>query len=111
MFYIMRGYKSFEGSQKSSKDFYQNKINWQVIDINDSRAGDIIAYFTNETPSDPGGHVEILAEPAKATGIYYVYNCGDNNTIQTPGTNEFPEACSTSWASKYEYVILRPPAN
>lgn len=91
------GFTEFEGYQKTSGVFTSNPWGWEEVSVSEAQPGDIVTY---------SGHVEIIA--ADAGDRFRVYNCGDDKTIQTAGTDEYPETCVS--ANKNTVLkIIRPP--
>ncbi len=92
------GFTEFEGYQKTSGVFTSNPWGWQEVSVSEAQPGDIITY---------SGHVEIVA--GDAGDRFRVYNCGGNESISSPGTDELPESSISGYTKGNILKVIRPP--
>lgn len=92
------GFTEFEGYQKTSAVFTSNPWGWQEVSVSEAQPGDIITY---------SGHVEIVA--GDAGDRFRVYNCGGNESISSPGTDELPESSISGYTKGNILKVIRPP--
>lgn len=92
------GFTEFEGYQKTSSTFTSNPWGWQEVSVSEAQPGDIITY---------SGHVEIVA--GDAGDRFRVYNCGGDESISSPGTEELPESSVSGYTKGSILKVIRPP--
>ena len=83
--------------QETSGTFYDNEWGFEVVSVADEQAGDILVY---------SGHVEIVAEYGTSTH-FRVYNCGGDSSIQSAGTDDYPESSMSGHSKSQVLKVLR----
>lgn len=96
--YYCAGYNnSIDGTRPSSMSMYDEWSNIKFYDESQAQPGDLLV---------EDGHYEIVAQVENGK-VIRVYNCGSTNSIQSEGTDEYPETTPRS-SNSLKYV-LRPP--